>query len=103
IIVKNCGSPSKHQFPRQHPCRLPEQIVTAAKVEVDHVAATFNTPTGVAEIATAAQQHLPACQPVVSGLLNEASIVEQMIRHLADKTVPSKNFTDAGKWTTWTE
>ena len=32
VVVKNCGSASKHQFPRQLPCRLPEQIITAAKV-----------------------------------------------------------------------
>src|ERR1700741_3887004 len=34
IIVKNCGLPHKHQFPRQLPCRLPEQIVSTAKVAV---------------------------------------------------------------------
>ena len=103
IVVKNCGSPAKHQFPREHPCRLSEQIITAGKVEVDRVSTRFTNPTGVAEIATAAQQ-LPACPSIVSGLLNEASIVEQLIRHLTEKTLPSrKSFDDAEKWSRWTE
>ncbi len=56
IVVKNCGSPSKHQFPRQLPCRLPEQIVTGAKVAVKNgQPSTFNSATGVADIAAAAQ------------------------------------------------
>lgn len=104
IIVKNCGSPTKHQFPRQHPCRLPQQIVTGAKVEVDHVTTSFKTPTGVADIATAALKHLPACPSIVTELLNEASLVEQLIRHLTEKTVPArKSFDDAEKWSRWTD
>jgi hypothetical protein len=104
IIVKNCGSPSKHQFPRRHPCRLPEQIITAARVSVNRGdPSTFKTPAGVANIATAAQK-LPACPSILSELLNEASIVEQTIRHLAGKTLPDKKaFDDSKKWSDWTE
>jgi hypothetical protein len=104
VVVKNCGSPTKHQFPRQLPCRLPEQIVTAGKVEVKGLPDTIiNTPSGVAEIAAAAQKHLPAAPDVLTGLLNEASIVEQAIRDLATRTVKdSQGFRDAGEWEQWT-
>ena len=30
LVVKNCGGGTKHQFPRQHSCRLPDQIITTA-------------------------------------------------------------------------
>ena len=104
IVVKNSGSPSKHQFPRELPCRLPEQIVTTGKVVVkDADPTTFSTPTGVADIATAAQKHLPSCPAILSGLLNEASIVEQSIRYLVDKTAaPKKPFRDVKSWSQWT-
>ncbi len=105
IVVKNCGSPGKHQFPRQLPCRLVEQIITAAKVVLQNGQTTrFNSATGVADIAAAAQSRLPACPPILSGLLNEASIVEQAIRHLAENTLPaSKAFLDEQEWSGWTE
>lgn len=104
IVVKNCGSPSKHQFPRQHPCRLPEEIVTTAKVVVQNgPPTTFSSATGVAGIAAAAQ-NLPSCPPILNGLLNEASIVEQAVRHLAEKTLPArKAFDDEAGWSRWTE
>ena len=104
IVVKNCGSPDKHQFPREHPCRLPEQIITGAKVTVGTTQNTLNTPAGVADIAAAAQRHLPKCPPIVNELLNEASIVEQTIRDLAERTLPaSKSFRDEDEWSQWTQ
>src|SRR6201988_1955718 len=105
IVVKNCGSPGKHQFPRQLPCRLPEEIITGVKVAVKNGPPTaFNSATGVAEIAAAAQRHLPACPPVLNGLLNKVSIVEQAIRHLAEKTLPAaKAFVDEAEWSGWTD
>ena len=105
IVVKNCGTPTKHQFPRQLPCRLPEQIIAGAKVAVkNEPPGTFNHATGVADIAAAAQRYLPACPPVVNGLLDEASIVEQAIRSLAEKTLPSsKVFNDETAWSQWTD
>ncbi|HEY0762422.1 MAG TPA: hypothetical protein VGD61_08585 [Pyrinomonadaceae bacterium] len=103
IVVKNCGSPTKHQFPRQHPCRLPEEMITGVKVAVKNGPPTaFNSATGVANIAAAAQSHLPACPPVLNGLLNEASIVEQAIRHLAKETLPAA-FVDEAEWSRWTD
>jgi hypothetical protein len=103
IVVKNCGCPSKHQFPRPLPCRLPEQIVTTASVAVDQQnKKTFNPSAGVAEIAAAAQQHLPACPPVVGSLLNEGSVVEQAIADLSDRTLPDgKQFHTTDSWQTW--
>lgn len=104
IVVKNCGSPSKHQFPRQHPCRLPEQIITGGKVKAGNDTSTLNTPAGVADIAAAAQSHLPSCPPIVNGLLNEASIVEQTIRNLVERTLPpTKTFRDQREWSEWTK
>jgi hypothetical protein len=103
IVVKNCGTPDKHQFSRQHPCRLPEQIVTAVKVLVNGEVKTINTATGVADIAAAAQKHLPACPPILNGLLNEASLVEQAIRNLIETTLGDKKvFADVAEWTSWT-
>ena len=105
IVVKNCGSPSKHQFPRQLPCRLPEQMITAAKVVLENGKTnTFSSASGVADIAASAQRQLPACPPILTGLLNEASIVEQAIRHLAENTLPdTKVFSDEQGWSGWTE
>ena len=108
VVVKDCGRPAKHQFPRRHPCRLPDQIVTTAEVVVtreDKVKEpkTFNTPAGVAEIAAAAKKHLPACPEVLPALLDEGSIVEQAIRDLAARSLPSKVFENEAKWREWTQ
>jgi len=103
IVVKNCGSPSKHQFPRELPCRLPEQIITSATVSVDRKdPKKFSTPENVAAIATSAMRYLPACPPILNGLLNEASIVEQAIRNLVERTT-TRIFRDNDEWTAWTE
>src|SRR4029078_302988 len=109
VVVKDCGRPDKHQFPRRHPCRLPEQIVTTGEVIVtreDKVKEpkTFNTAAGVADIAAAAKKYLPACPEVLPALLDEGSIVEQAIHDLGTRTLPAgKLFEDAGKWRGWTQ
>src|ERR1051326_3409834 len=104
IVVRNCGLPTKHRSPSQLLCRLPEQIATSGRVVVDNTAADFNAPAGVNEIAAAAQQHLPAAPETLTGLLNEASIVEQAIRDLTERTLPTiKEFTDAKEWHGWTD
>lgn len=103
IVVKNCGSSTKHQFPRQHPCRLPEQIITSGKIKVGTDSITVNTPAGVADIAAAALRHLPSCPALLNALLNEASIVEQTIRGLVEKSLPSeRSFPDQLRWSEWT-
>lgn len=103
IVVKNCGCPNKHQFPRPLPCRLPDQIVTTVDVEVDRTKSTFTKATGVAEIAAAAQK-LPASPQIVSSLLDEGSIVEQAIVDLAARSLPAgKKFDTADAWQTWVE
>jgi hypothetical protein len=104
VVVKNCGRPTKHRSPRQLSCRLPEQIVTAGEVVVDQDPKQFNVAAGVAEIAAAAQKHLPACPQILTGLLKEASLVEQAIGDLAARTLPPvKEFADTGEWRRWTE
>ena len=104
IVVKNCGCPTKHQFPRRLPCRLPEQIATHGEVVVNKERKSFATASGVSEIAAAAQKHLPSCPAVLPALLNEGSIVEQAIRDLASRTLPNGNrFADADSWRRWTQ
>jgi hypothetical protein len=103
IVVTNCGLPTKHQFPRELPCRLPEQIATAGEVVVNKNSRMFTTAAGVVEIAASAMNNLPRCPGIVSPLLNEASIVEQAVKDLADRTLPdSKLFADADSWQRWT-
>ena len=103
IVVKNCGSPAKHQSSRRHPCRLPEHTITSAKVKVGVTTDTLSAATGVADIAAAAQSHLPACPTILTTLLNEASILEQMVRNLVDRTLPpNKAFKDEDEWSRWT-
>ena len=109
VVVKDCGRAAKHQFPRRHPCRVPEQIVTTGEVIVtreDKVKdpKTFSIATGVADIAASAKKYLPACPEVLSALLDEGSIVEQAIHDLATRTLPlTKDFADAKTWRAWTQ
>lgn len=100
VVLKNCGLPTKHRFPPQHPCRLPEEIVTTAEVKVGQSTKQFSTPAGLSEIATAAQK-LPACPELLTALLDEASIVQQAIRDLAERSLPSKPFTTEAAWRQW--
>ncbi len=103
IVVKNCGLPTKHQFPARLPCRLPEQIATAAEVVVA-TPKQFSTPDGVADIVVAAKRHFAPHAEVLTGLLREASLVEQATSDLADRTLPTeKQFTNADDWQRWTE
>ena len=105
VVVRNCGLQTKHEFPRQHPCRLPEEIVTTAEVAVNRRdPKTFSTPAGVSDIAAAAQKHLPACPEILSGLLNEASIVQQAIRDLVERSLlPNKEVSTEDDWRNWTD
>jgi hypothetical protein len=109
VVVKNCGRATKHQFPRAHPCRLPEQIATYGEVVVTREdktkePKTFNTPSGVADIAAAAKKFLPACPDILPALLDEGSIVDQAINDLAARTLPaSKLFADEAKWRQWAQ
>lgn len=105
IVVKNCGRPTKHQFPRPLPCRLPEQIVTTADVVVNQQdRKSFSTSTGVAEIAAAAQKHLPACPQILSNLVDEGSVIEQAIADLAERTLPAgKRFDTVDQWQAWVD
>lgn len=108
LVVKNCGRVTKHQSPRQLPCRLPEQIITTAEVllnqNTNQDTKTFNQPFGVAEIAAAAKQHLPACPTIVGALLDEGSIVEQAINDLVARSLPErKQFDTADDWQSWVD
>ncbi len=101
VVLRNCGLPTKHEFPAQHPCRLPDEIITAGEVKVGQTTKPFSTPAGVSEIAIAAQK-LPACPEIVNALLDEASIVQQAIRDLAERSLPAKPFATEADWRNWT-
>ncbi|MGA9768048.1 MAG: hypothetical protein WBV94_03345 [Blastocatellia bacterium] len=104
IVVNNCGLPTKHQFPRPLPCRLPEQIVTVAEVVVEKKAKPFSLAAGVTQqIATAVRTHFAEHYEILTRLLEEASIVEQAITDLAARTLPAdKRFDSANSWRKWT-
>lgn len=103
LVVKHCGCPTKHQFPRPLPCRLPEQIVTTVNVDVNQNKKSFSQATGVAEIAAAAQK-LPACPPIVNSLVDEASLMDQAVADLAERTLPDgKQFNTADSWQGWVD
>jgi hypothetical protein len=103
IVVKNCGLPTKHQFPHSLPCRLPEQIIVAAKVVVEKTPHPFDTADGVTEITAAVQKHFVPQSESLTSLLKEGSLVEQAISDLATRTLPTdKKFFSAVQWQTWT-
>ena len=104
IVVQNSGRITKHQFPNPLPCRLPEQIVRVGEVVVkDKPAKSFNTAAGVAEIAGAMKHFAPRAE-LLTGLLNEASLVEQAVSDLAERSLPANiQFFSAGTWQRWVE
>lgn len=104
IIVKNCGLPTKHQFPRPLPCRLPGQVVTAAETVVSEDTRSFGTASGISEVAAALQKHFSQNSEILASLLNEGSIVEQAITDLAQRSLPpAKQFNSESAWHEWTE
>jgi hypothetical protein len=103
IVVQNSGTITKHQFPNPLPCRLPQQISKTAEVAIkDQPPHSFNTATGVNEIAAAMKHFAPRAE-VLASLLNEASLVEQAVSKLAERTLPAnhKQFFTARDWTDW--
>ena len=101
IVVKNCGLPTKHQFPHPLPCRLPEQIINAAEVEAAGGRKLFSAADNVTNITNLVKTRL-AAGDVLARLLNEASLVEQAISHLAAATLPAeKKFFTAVEWRAW--
>jgi hypothetical protein len=104
IVVKNCGLPTKHQFPNPLPCRLPEQIITAAEVVVAQLPAKFNAAVCVREIAAAVQTRFATRSEILSRLLAEASLVEQAISDLVERTLATERLPfSADAWRDWTD
>lgn len=107
IVVMNCGKPSKHTFPAPLPCRLPDQIATAGEVEVKkNPKKTFDTASGITEIASSVRKHFGERSEILTSLLTEGSVVEQAISDLAHRTYeslpPDDRVFDAGGWRKWT-
>ena len=115
IVVRNCGETSKHQFPKapwrppdqitndgetsKLPCRLPDQITTSIEVVVNKQPKPFNTVAGLTHI-TAAMNHFAPRTGILTSLLNEASLIEQAITDLAQRTLPANMFS-ANIWEDW--
>ena len=98
IVLKNCGLPAKHAFPAPLPCRLPERIVTLAEVTVDKQVQPFSDTANVQAIAALASKHFAARGGILKQMLEEASVVEQAVADLADRTLPAeKNFFAASR------
>ncbi len=98
IVVENSGVTTKHQFANPFPCRLPEQIATSAEVLVE-TSTRFNT--GTSELDTALHHFAPRSD-LLRSLVNEASLVEQAISNLVERTLPpDKRFTTAQAWQDW--
>jgi hypothetical protein len=103
IVIKNCGLPSKHQFPRPLTCRLPEQAINAAEVEVNRSPSSFRSAAAVNQIAGLAKTNFEPRAQVLARLLEESSLVEQAISDLVKRTLPpEKRFFNALSWRDWT-
>lgn len=102
VVIKNCGSPTKHHFPNPLPCRLTGQTVTAAEVKVKAEVKTFDDAAGVAQLA-ASLQHFAPRDEILSRLLREASLVEQAVGDLVARSLLTEPpLADAEKWRKWT-
>ena len=105
IVVQNSGTITKHQFPNPLRCRLPEQVSKVAEVVIKEKAPQpFNPAASVNEIA-AAMKHFAPRADVLTSLINEASLVEQAVAHLAEQTLPlnHKQFFSARDWNKWVD
>jgi hypothetical protein len=102
IIVKNCGCPSKHEFPRPLPCRLPEETVVTAEVEVRGLSKSFSTAASVTPITAALKTDFAAQAKALTRLLEESSIVEQAIGDLVSRTLAEEQqLSSAQQWRAW--
>lgn len=104
VVVKNCGVPTKHQFPNPLPCRLPAQVVKVAEVTVGTDSKKFDTPeAGVTQLAATVQKHFVERDEILKSMLEEASVVEQAISDLVTRSLTTEPpLTSAGKWRAWT-
>ena len=103
VVVKNCGQPTKHQFPRPLPCRLPEHTATAAEVEVADKSKKVSAPVGVSQVNAAVQTHFSSQSETLKRLVEEASLVEQAVSDLVERTLATEvRRSSADDWRRWT-
>lgn len=103
VVIKNCGTPTKHHFPNPLPCRLTEQTVTAAEVKVKGEVKPFDDAAGVTQLADSVQKHFAPRDKILMRLLREASLVEQAVSNLVARSLLTEPpLSDAEKWRKWT-
>ncbi len=102
VVVKNCGLPTKHQFPRPLPCRLENQVVTAAEVLVGRESNQIREAAGITQTASEVRTHFGPRGQLLTRLLEEGSFVEQAISNLVERTFALKkrlvSFEDWREW-----
>ncbi|HEX3558237.1 MAG TPA: hypothetical protein VHU19_03485 [Pyrinomonadaceae bacterium] len=105
VVVKNCGVPTKHHFPNPLPCRLPERIVNAAEVKLGSETKKFSAAADdVARLAASVRKHFAERDPILTSMLEEASVVEQAVSDLVTGSLLTEpRLTSAGKWRAWTQ
>jgi hypothetical protein len=106
VVIKNVGTPTKHQFPNPLPCRLPEQVVTAAEVKVKDVPKKFDAPdASVAQLASSVERLGSGRDQILKSLLVEASLVEQAVGDLVTRSLLTEPqpITSAASWKRWTD
>ncbi|MET0646943.1 MAG: hypothetical protein ABW208_10010 [Pyrinomonadaceae bacterium] len=104
VVVKNCGVPTKHNFPNPLPCRLPEQVATAAEVTVEKDPKKFDAADGVTQIAASVKNLSTGRDDILSSVLKEADLVEQAVSDLVARSLLTEPFiSSADQWGAWTE
>jgi hypothetical protein len=103
VVIKNCGLPTKHQFPQPLPCRLREQTVTAAEVVVNGDSKQIRDAAGITQTSAVIRTLFASRAQILTRLLEEASIVEQAISNLVERThAAEKRFFSEKVWQEWT-
>ncbi|HYY98024.1 MAG TPA: hypothetical protein VE642_05495, partial [Pyrinomonadaceae bacterium] len=104
VVIKNCGAPTKHYFPKPLPCRLTGQTVNAAEVIVNREPKRFGAAAGVTQLADSVRKHFAPRDEILTRLIGEASIVEQAVSDLVARSLLKESpLSDEGKWRRWTE
>ena len=104
VVIKNCGTPTKHYFPNPLPCRLSGQTLNAAEVTVNRVPRRFDAAVGVTQLADSVRAQFAPRDEILTRLIGEASLVEQAVSDLVARSLLKESpLSDDRKWRKWTE